>query len=159
MGCDIHIYRERRINGNWETDTDVEISNIEEDYKSYESGCGWFNRNYHVFAAFSNVRSYDNLPVSPPAENRDFPDDVTDINAACKAQWDSDGHSHGWLSLGELKYLQEQYENAMVTHSDNSDKWGNIAEYIGQYIKQITKEGYFDGLPDEDCRIVFFYDN
>lgn len=162
MGCDIHIYRERYVNGGWETDTTVEIEDEggSNEYKSFESGCGYYSRSYWLFAALSNVRSYgDNLPVPPPAKGRGFPNDVTKIHDDCKESWDSDGHSHGWLTLAELKRLKEQYENAMVTHGDNPDKWGTIAEYIGDCIKQVSQGGYFDGLPDEDCRIVFFYDN
>lgn len=164
MGCDIHMYRERFKDGFWETDTVVEVeaepTEDSDGYKSFESGMGYIGRDYWVFGALSNVRAYnEDWPVKPPAEDRDFPTDACAVHVECSEQWDCDAHSHGYLTMTELKSLQEQYENAMVLDGSNPEKWLRISQSLTCLIEKAEQGDYFKGLLDDNCRILFFYDN
>lgn len=157
MGCDIHVYRERKVHGKWETDTLVENDNDE--YSSYESGLGYVSRNYLLFGLLSNVRSLGNFPITPPAEDRGFPSDATEINQACSDQMDGDGHSHGWLNLEELHKLHEEYKQAVVLYEPGKYDFTYAAGCLEEFIDQIHKGDYFQDVHPEDGRILFFYDN
>lgn len=161
MGCDIHVYRERKVDGIWETDTTVEYDTTSYDgeaYGDFASGMGWVGRSYWLFAALSGVRAYDNPPIKPPAEDRGWPKDAATTNDDCKIQWDSDAHSHGWLTLAELRKLQTEYENLIVLDGSNPEKWDAVSTLIKGLADSLVKD-FFDGTDEEDCRIVFFYDN
>ncbi len=161
MGCDIHMYRERRVNGVWETDTLKEANDpADPTYYDFESGMRSGGRDYYLFAILSGVRSYGPMSIAPPAEDRGFPDDVTDINNDCKEQWDSDGHSHGYLDMAELSALIEKYHQAPVLHEPTArDDFGYAHQVLCQLKENAHARGYFAGLEPEDCRILFFYDN
>ncbi|AEJ81561.1 gp042 [Erwinia phage vB_EamP-S6] len=163
MGCDIHLYRERRINGEWETDTtrecESEEAEAEDPYYSYESGMGYYGRSYVLFAALSGVRSYSAMAIAPPAEDRGFPEDACDIHKWCSEQWDADGHSHGWLDMAELDTLIEQYFQAPVLHDGDAQRFEHAHANLVELRDQANTGDYFKGLEPEDCRILFFYDN
>lgn len=158
MGCDIHVYRERRVNGEWETDTQVEKEEGE-DWSSYESGVGYVDRNYWLFAALSGVRSYSALAINPPAEDRGFPEDAAQLHQECSEQWDSDGHSHGYLDMAELDKLILEYFQAPVTKDGNADFFEGVHDALTSLKERASQGDYFKGLEPEDCRILFFYDN
>ncbi|WJN64567.1 hypothetical protein Erwinia_phage_Pastis_00016 [Erwinia phage Pastis] len=162
MGCDIHVYRERRVNGVWETDTTRECESepgASDPYYSYESGVGYVSRCYPMFAALSGVREYDRIRrIQPPAEDRGFPEDAAETHKLCSEQWDSDGHSHGWLDMAELDALIEEYFQAPVLH-EGSEYFEYAHASLVDLRTQAYSKGYFDGLAPEDCRILFFYDN
>lgn len=151
------MYRERKINGEWETDTLVENDNDE--YSSYESGLGYVSRSYLLFALLSNVRALGNLPITPPAENRAWPDDVCKTHTDCNTQWDADAHSHGWLNLEELHKLHEEYKQAVVLYEPGKYDFTYAAGCLEEFIDQIHKGDYFQDVHPEDGRILFFYDN
>lgn len=158
MGCDIHIYRERRIDTQWETDTKVEQEGEGEDaYKSYESGMGYFSRNYWLFAALSQVRCYEALKIPAPAHGRELPDDMTDMQKANHEQWDADAHSAGWLDMAELQELINKYEHGIVLYEGEFHP--SVHEALVGLKEQAGTGGYFDNLAPEDCRIIFWYDN
>ncbi|GIK65154.1 MAG: hypothetical protein BroJett018_29480 [Chloroflexota bacterium] len=103
MGCDIHLYVERRVNGVWESADvwrpvhyyphPVEVD-FEDSY--YEA------RNYFLFAALANVRNRYGL--EPIAEPRGVPPDVSQpIRERLSREYDFDwDHSHSWFTLAEL---------------------------------------------------------
>ncbi len=163
MGCDIHLFRERRIDGIWETDTtrecEPEEQQAEDPYYSYESGMGYFGRSYLLFAALSGVRSYGPMAIDPPAEDRGFPEDACEMNKACSDQWDADGHSHGWLDMRELSELMEKYFQAPVLHDGNAERFEMVLANLEELKTQAEQGDYFKGLAPEDCRILFLYDN
>jgi hypothetical protein len=111
MGCDIHIYTEARkyINNtptwanvdNWrynpyydkEDPDGEEKMDIEPIYRG---------RDYSLFSILANVRNWDenNQFISEP---RGLPEDVSKQTKAASDRWDSDGHSHSYFTLKELK--------------------------------------------------------
>ncbi len=88
MGSDIHGFLEVNTNGNWKI-----VENIPD------------NRNYDIFGLLFGVRNYVN--AEPIADRRGIPkyysederreriDDVDDF-------WEMDGHSHSYLTAGDI---------------------------------------------------------
>lgn len=102
MGCDIHLYVERRVNGVWES-ADMWI--IEPDYGDdivevpYESKF-YKGRNYHLFAVLADVRNYLDLPsISNP---RGLPDDITENPRRISDSEPEFFHTRSWLTLAEI---------------------------------------------------------
>lgn len=159
MGCDIHIFRERKVNGDWETDTKKVQYNYNDDSAvDYNSGVVHVGRNYLLFSILSGVRAYVDLPIAPPAENRGIPEDISDINLDCCNYWGEDAHSHGWLNMAELDKLIKDYEQAPVLYENTP--YAEDALHNLVYLKRrVTEADYFKNLPPEDCRIIIFYDN
>lgn len=109
----------------------------------------------------SGVRSYgDNHVVPPPAEDRGYPDDACPVNVRCSEQWDSDGHSHGYLTLAEVHDLKARWEEAIVLYEQNGrNDPSYMVEQIELLIKSMNVGDYFQGIAPDDGRILFFYDN
>lgn len=123
MGCDIHWSVERRRDdGLWERC----------------EGAGYDERNYDLFAALANVRNcYER--VTPIAEPRGMPHDVSPEVKAESDAWDPDGHSHSWHTLETL--LAYDWE-------------ANRLEHFRRVLVEMAKLG-----PPDRVRAVFFFDN
>lgn len=117
MGCDIHLYVERRVNGRWEsadTWTPNEYYTPGEDdgerpiTVKYEDRF-YTSRNYDLFAMLANVRNGHGfagiktgdgfIPITAP---RGLPEDVCNEVRAESDAWGDNGHSHSWLTVAEL---------------------------------------------------------
>lgn len=123
MGCDIHWFVERqRDDGTWEI-------RPEADYN---------DRNYDLFTALANVRNY-NERVTPIAEPRGLPDDVSPEVRADSDAWDSDGHSHSWHTL-----------EALLAYDWEANRLG----YFRRVLDEMAKLG-----PPNRVRAVFWFDN
>lgn len=85
MGCDIHAYVEKRVGDHWEA----------LEFEIFEDG-----RSYSIFGFLAGVRNYS--AVTPIAEPRGLPADVSDTVRASFEQWGGDGHTSSWLTLEEL---------------------------------------------------------
>lgn len=106
MGCDIHLYVERKEAtgwvgveppANWSAGS-LEITN--EPIKSYDAGKWFWDRNYELFAWLADVRNYHEQ--TPLATERGLP---VDVSTAVKGESDEcgcDGHSHTWFTVAEL---------------------------------------------------------
>lgn len=118
MGCDIHLYAEKRVDGAWQSadawepneyydpeDPDSEEKPLAIPYRKrfYDS------RNYDLFAMLANVRNGYRFAgcdtgdgFVPICEPKGLPDDVSPQVKADSDRWGSDGHSHSWLTVAEL---------------------------------------------------------
>jgi hypothetical protein len=109
MGCDIHLFTERKrsirdeekwINMDyWQYnsyyDSEDPDGEREMDVKSFYIG-----RDYDMFSVLANVRNYnDNNFIM---EDRGLPDDICPITKKEADVWKGDGHSHGYYTLKEL---------------------------------------------------------
>jgi hypothetical protein len=120
MGCDIHCYAEKLINGEWK-----QITGFKSNY--YDKNSSYFNderylnsphpydgRNYSLFAFLADVRNEFGFariePISPP---RGLPEDLSKEILNEASGWKSDGHSYSWLLLNEL--ISHDY-NIVTTH-------------------------------------------
>lgn len=110
MGCDIHLYVERKENAKWITcdrwvrDADDE-NRIHVEYDNHF----YTGRNYNLFAILADVRNGRGFagiktgegfnPISSP---RGIPEDASTEYKESVAQWDGDGHSHSYFTVQEL---------------------------------------------------------
>jgi hypothetical protein len=106
MGCDIHAYKEKFIDGRWLTADAWEAYDYGDDDKGksvpYEKR-PYTGRNYVLFGILSKgVRSEH--AISFP--ERGMPFDASSEVAADSDRWDSDGHSHSYLYLHEIRQLR-----------------------------------------------------
>lgn len=185
MGCDIHLFIEKRVDGKWEP---VKGGNpyfgiwADEPKESYN---GWFynSRNYSLFAVLAGVRN--NYDIKPIAEPKGLPTDISDIVKTDSDRWDCDGHSHSWLTLKELldydinktitvKGMISPVQYASLNQGITPTSWcgwTNQEDYINaewqealnNFVEFFWKENVpqLQALTDnpEDIRIVFWFDN
>jgi hypothetical protein len=126
VGCDIHLYVEKRVNGTWEPADDWKpyleahahwcsgFSDEERTEYADRLDIEWddafySDRNYDLFAILANVRNgYGFAGVVtgegfvPIAMPRGLPADATAPVKKRSDEWGEDGHSHSWLTLAEL---------------------------------------------------------
>lgn len=114
MGCDIHMYVEYRKKVN------EKLVWISGDYFRPNAYYGQWegeeqmsrmelhgHRNYNLFSTLAGVRDYtDN--VKPVSEPKGIPEDATEYVKKENERWDSDGHNHSWLTLGEIREYQKR---------------------------------------------------
>ena len=156
MGCDIHLYVERKV-----------------------PAIGWVSlgepealggRNYNVFSVLANVRNgygFAGVPTGsgykPISEPRGLPDDVTEEVKAASDRWDCDGHSHSWLTLREIleyDYSQETTHQGVIPFEVFKDfderrtRWGgDRADYMEppSWSGSVFGGGTFT-IPDTEAR-------
>lgn len=111
MGCDIHLYTEAlKEIGNKEKWISADCWNInpyydendEDNHEQYLNVVSIYDhRNYTLFSMLAGVRNYsDNVCI---AKARGIPSDVSEPVKCEYEYWGSDGHTHSWLTLEEIK--------------------------------------------------------
>lgn len=106
MGCDIHMYVEKRVNGRWVKLSGFLSSMYDKDSKYFseerflKSDEIFSCRNYSLFSLLAGVREYeDNEPIISP---RGVPSDVSPEVEKEISEWGCNGHTHHWYTLNEL---------------------------------------------------------
>lgn len=109
MGCDIHMFSEYYSKNkntwvnfdHWEYNEHYEEGNEDGEPKMNIVPV-WSDRNYTLFTVLAGVRDYSEKTacISPP---KGLPPDVCQIVKEESDRWGSDGHSHSYLTLKELK--------------------------------------------------------
>lgn len=141
MGADIHIIVEQRIKSQRGRDRWIGI--FSSDKTKYNPDLLGVYRNYTFFSNLAGVRGFGPKP-------KGFPKDASDLAKLVSAQWDSDGHSHSYVSA---KKFCELYRDSY--HEDMELK------YVEERKKKCTYEilGLDDDrIPLEDYRVLFFFD-
>ena len=112
MGCDIHLYVERKHDGQWySADYFVpSVSYVPDQWgqvpkQKYDRVEMYGKRNYALFATLANVRNYGNTAYI--SEPKGLPDDVTEFVKAEWEDWGFDAHSCSYLTLRELLDFHE----------------------------------------------------
>lgn len=119
MGCDIHIYVEKKVKGKWLA---ADKWKNEEAYYTMEGREIFEGRNYSLFGVLAGVRRDDVPLISKP---RGFPKDASKEVEGCYTQWEGDGHSTTWLSLEDIQnfdWTQRVKSEGWVTF-DTYEKW------------------------------------
>jgi hypothetical protein len=93
MGCDIHFFVEKKINGIWHQQF-VLGAETEWDKKYWFSG-----RSYWLFGLLAGVRGDHFKPLTDP---RGLPNDLSDDLKNEWERWRGDGHTPSYYSLPEL---------------------------------------------------------
>ncbi len=155
MGCDIHVYAERKnAAGKWEQ---IELVQPILD-----------DRSYSRFGFLANVRNYSGIP--PIAEPRGLPSDMSAaVTQECE-DWKFDAHSSSYLLVSEL--LEFDYdkpcEDRRVTKQIGPNSYdGGCTCPIGQgkktTFREFLRESFFvelEKLKDVKAeRIIFWFDN
>lgn len=150
VGCDIHFYVERLVNGKWESaDKWTPDQYAEADEKplalDYDNSF-YHDRNYDLFAILADVRNGQGFAgcdtgdgFVPISEQRGLPDDVTAIVKEQSDNYGCDGHSHSWLTVAELlayDWTQETKHRGYVSAIEYS-KWNQYRRERGE-----CPEGY-----------------
>ena len=173
MGCDIHMYVERRR-------TRFDGSKTEwfsADLFSIKDPCDpkcepirvdlWDERNYDLFAVLANVRNRSgNYKYPYIDEPRGIPDDATKYVRKEYDLWDIDAHSASYLTFREI--LEFYYEKTPKTEF-GYDILNPLIERLKKRADEFNIIHSFDwngGLSTKDLydradniRIVFFFDN
>lgn len=118
MGCDIHVYREKLVDGQW-----VSLDNWVKEYDDEPASVPWrerySGRNYNLFGLLCDgVRSSHSFSL----KEKGFPSDASPQVVSANAVWGCDGHSHSYLTLGELKAKENSLEHLSVTVSGMKSK-------------------------------------
>lgn len=187
MGCDIHLFKEKKVNGQWVTADDW--SN--EEGELYCESSNYSDRNYNLFGFLSKgVRRNHEKSFNA----KGMPSDASDEVKKCCESWGGDGHSHNYLTMEELKSASRmvKHDKMKISGKMHLDQWlivqdeakkpnpdwmviypycqaTNNPEYVdftidvpmsfimGDDIDEIIAG--FDGIESEDFRIVFWFDN
>ena len=139
MGCDIHLYKEKQVEGKWLTADEWEAYDYGEDERGIE--VPWqkrfTDRNYQLFGLLAKgVRTEH--PYS--FEQRGIPFNACTEIAEIADNWDVDGHSHSYLYLHELKDLMTFLEVQTIKITGMKDREGLAA----------LRESIASGHPDWD---------
>lgn len=121
MGCDIHLYKEKHVNGEWVTADVWESSDYGDDENSID--VPWekrfTGRNYNLFGLLSKgVRREFPFSFKP----RGLPFNACQEIARQSEKWDGDGHSHSYLYQHELKDMREFLKTATLKVSGMKDR-------------------------------------
>jgi hypothetical protein len=167
MGCDIHLWYERKTSNGWE-DVSVPV----DEWKAGPLD----HRSYSTFGFLADVRNYS--AITPISEPRGWPDDFRHSRAN-KLQEEDDRwwgssddnymfdeyHTHAWLSIEELlAYDYDQLvEDRRVTRNGNGGVTCDPGEGKQETLREFLGEGFFEDLQTlKECgveRIVFAFDN
>lgn len=152
MGCDIHIYVEKKEDGRWIPVDEWVQDEYGISYVPYQKQI-YDGRNYDLFAMLADVRNgygfagVDTgngfIPISLP---KGLPDDVSDNIKNVSDSWGRDGHSHSWLTLKELidyDWNQTNKSRGIVTP----------AEYY-RYIHTGIPLSYCNGVYGDNIQII-----
>ncbi len=151
MGCDIHAYAEIKEKGKWEF-----------------TGINPFDfRSYGLFGFLAGVRNYSE--AEPIAKERGVPSDLSPEVSESNESWDSDGHSHSWVSLKELLDFdyEKKFHDMRVTRDGNgAARARSLDEAEHTTYREFLGHGYFKDLDElkelgdpANVRIVFWFDN
>jgi hypothetical protein len=107
MGCDIHLYVEKRTpSGQWKSVDKWKDCDYDDGRKcvDYEDSF-YHDRNYRLFSILADVRNDDKGHPSylkPICQPKGIPDDASTAVAREYKHWEGDAHSASWHTLEDL---------------------------------------------------------
>ena len=144
MGCDIHMYVEKKVRDEWKVVKGPNIYYGEFDWEKDKMRFDWIynGRNYDFFAFLADVRNYRGK-IKPLALPKELPEDRSEFIAQMAEGWQWNGHSFSYFTLKELK--------------ENESKDKEVKEVINVIARLLQDVQEKDR--EEDIRIVFWFDN
>lgn len=126
MGCDIHLYVEKKKNGKWVSAQGLvkdEDGNLDVPYPDIL----FDDRNYELFAFLAGVRDYWGNQYFKP---KGFPKNASEEIKKIYKRWGLDAHTPSYLTLKELKSVN--WEDKMIKESGKMDKkqWKKLKKSI-----------------------------
>lgn len=177
MGCDIHLFCERRTDfDKWKcidyfeysnNSKGINISNIDDIPKYFSPIPLYSGRNYSFFTMLAGVRNSGG--VEQLDDKRGLPNNLSDMISAFVKYWWSDAHSFSWYSAKELfkhKYKLSKLEDKT---EETEHAYYALSELCNNLLQRIAKEFYIytdsDELLEEkamkyldEVRVVFWFD-
>lgn len=145
MGCDIHVFVERKVNGEWESaDT---WDNRESTYVPYWDRF-YTGRDYDLFGMLSKGVRRD---FTNGLKAKGVPEDLSSEVSAAFKEWGIDAHSDSYVYPAELKQL------ASMTVTDPEFAAANEDGYYYKLFMKLYEK--LIALGGEDQRLVFWFDN
>ena len=153
MGCDIHIYLEKKNNnGKWESLDYYKKSSYSK--SGFEVIPIYDSRNYSLFSVLADVRNYgDNEPICKP---KGIPNDCyEDIDKEYK-EWGWDAHSASYFTLKELKDYKATHNitkfRGMISQEQIKDLENGVKP--NNWCQRTNMEGYeFREWTEEYCEL------
>lgn len=135
MGCNIHMYVERKTKAGWFNCDYFVPSILYRGSSEYNRIPIYDGRNYALFATLANVRNYGNTAYI--SEPKGFPNDACDYIKDEYESWWLDAHSGSYITLKELIDFHEA---------------GHPLKRRGMLSPEQQKELDSGVLPDHWCR-------
>lgn len=183
MGCDIHMFAEKKKNGKWKQMREEFRQDAWGGDGKYYSDHPYEGRNYELFALLADVRNRDG--IKPFSEPKGIPEDASDSYREIVEDWSCDGHSHSFFTLAELiKFnsselsAQEVFDTSVIISKDNEGNTTSTAAWTNaEHHGQVGSRKLFSTFKDEknpidtiieqfkyeedmnNVRVVFFFDN
>ena len=133
MGCDIHLYKEKKIDGVWVTADEWEDEHGEGLDVPYEKQ--FSERDYYLFGFLAGVMRESELSL----EQKGFPTTASKNVRDCYEYWKGDAHSASHLTLEELKYHW-----AMLSSKDVSVSGMKDTDGLNKLARSIMEKGETD---------------
>lgn len=172
MGCDIHLFVEKRNkDGIWEAvygedcmlswyKNQLEKATQNNDDKNInfykkrviensEPSLDWVydGRNYDLFALLADVRNGNG--IDPISEPKGIPDDSCEEIKGESEDWGCDGHSHSYYTLAELKEYIDSHKDDYY----ESNGYVSRSEYV-EFIKDKCPHSWCGGIYGGDVCII-----
>jgi hypothetical protein len=146
MGCDIHVYTEEKIDDAWVNTGGIEDTSHYDEEGQYPQPCArsvGMDRDYWMFAFLAKVRGEYTFSF----DAKGLPEDVSiDVGNADKG-WDSDGHTHSYLTKAEL-----EEKRASLILEPTSPEISHTFKALKTVLALFSDSEY-------EQRIVFWFDN
>lgn len=127
MGCDIHFFVEKKVDGAWQLQGEVAPDN--EGWPGFTGPKFYDGRNYNLFAILADVRNgwgFAGIKTGegfkPIGDARGVPEDASEGYKQLVNGWGVDGHSHSHFLLRELL----DYDWTQTTQLQG---WCNMSEW------------------------------
>lgn len=166
MGCDIHTYVEKKVNGNWHN---IDAWHINEYYDPEkpedcepEYSCYGFDngRDYQLFANLAGVRGEYPWSLKP----KGFPEDAAQATYKEFKTWDMDAHTPSYLTYGELLSFSTALTLKQLNPYDSGSN--SVEEFFNDFKDYLYRQDryHYKYIKNEEekldlYRIVFWFDN
>ena len=159
MGCDIHWYSETKQDGKWVCDQagsfEIEGEDTEDAYPAMNNFPDR-GRDYWMFGLLQpGVRSSWDWSFSERELDQDT---VSEQVKKIIEHWGSDGHSHGFVTRAEILDKIEELKKLRAEHLINPQENSLVLQHHLKRLEECLGHLTSD-VPDDDQRIVFFFDN
>ena len=137
MGCGIHVFGEslNKEKNQWE----------EVYYGTGYNSCT--RRNYALFGVLAHVRW--NYPPPCSLQPNGFPEDASEEVKSEFSDWGYDAHTPCHRTIEELEHLYNSLPIYLLTNSNN----------VLPDLKELIKKFKDPGIPSDEQRIIFWFDN
>jgi hypothetical protein len=161
MGCDIHVYLEKKKKINdveqwvnidhWQKNPYFNMEGYE-DERELEHVSAYQGRNYELFGILAGVRDNSMNPIDDP---RGLPDDISNETRKEYELWGRDAHTPTYFTLDELLDFYQKKPK----HRETLDYFlvGIKERFDNEFI--FTRNNKRNKECEEKFRVIFWFDN